>query len=94
VLGHHISPRGIQVDPVKIKVICDLPVPTTQKDVHNFLGHAGYYHRFIENFTKITYPIFQLLTKSMKLSWNEQCQTAFETLKLKLSIAPILRGPN
>jgi hypothetical protein len=94
VLGHHISPTGIQVDPAKIKVICDLPVPATQKDVDNFLGHARYYRRFIENFTKITSPLFQLITKSTEFTWNDQCQTAFETLKEKLSIVPILRGPN
>jgi hypothetical protein len=94
VLGHHISPTGIQVDPAKIKVIRDLPVPTTQKDVRNFLGHAGYYRRFIENFTKIASPLFSLLTKATEFSWNDQCQTAFETLKERLSIAPILRGPN
>ena len=64
VLGHHISPTRIQVDPTKIKVICDLPVPTTQKDVRSFLGHAGYYRRFIENFTKIASPLFYLLTKA------------------------------
>jgi len=94
VLGHHISPTGIQVDTAKIKFIHDLPVPTTHKDVCSFLGHAGYYRRFIEKFTKITSPLFQLLTKAMEFSWNVQCQTAFETLKEKLSIAQILRGPN
>jgi hypothetical protein len=94
VLGHHISPTRIQVDPAKIKFIRDLPMPTTQKDVCNFLGHAGYYRRFIENFTKIASPLFQLLTKATEFSWNEQCQTTFETMKEKLSIAPILRGPN
>jgi hypothetical protein len=94
VLGHHISPTGIQVDPAKIKVIRDLPVPTTQKDIRSFLGHAGYYRRFIENFTKIASPLFSLLTKATEFSWNDQCQIAFETLKERLSIAPILRGPN
>jgi hypothetical protein len=94
VLGHHISPTGIQVDLAKIKVIHDLLVPTTQKDVRSFLGHAGYYRRFIENFTKIASPLFSLLTKATEFSWNDQCQTAFETLKERLSIAPILHGPN
>jgi hypothetical protein len=87
VLGHHISLAGIQVDPV-------ISVPTTQKDLCNYLGHAGYYRRFIENFTKLASPLFQLLTKATKFSWIDQCQTAFETLKEKLSIAPILQGPN
>jgi hypothetical protein len=64
VLGHHISPTGIRVDPTKIEVICKLPIPATQKEVRSFLGHAGYYHRFIENFTKISSPLFQLLSKT------------------------------
>jgi hypothetical protein len=68
VLGHHISPTGIQVDLAKIKVIRDLLVPTTQKDVRNFLGDAGYYRRFVENFTKIASPLFQLLTKATEFS--------------------------
>jgi hypothetical protein len=62
--------------------------------VRIFLGHAGYYRRFIENFTKIVAPMFGLLIKDVDFSWTEQCQTAFETLKDKLYVAPVLRGPN
>ena len=58
VLGHHVSSQGIKVDPVKIEVIFCLRYPKTQKEVRSFLGHAGYYHRFIENFTKIAEPMF------------------------------------
>jgi hypothetical protein len=94
VLGHHISPIGIQVDPAKIEVIRGLPVPTTQKDVHIILGHARYYQRFIEKITKLASPLFKLLTKAVEFPWIDLCQTAFETLKEKLSIAPILWGPN
>ena len=53
VLGHHVSSQGIKVDPVKIEVIVGLPSNKTHKEVRRFLGHAGYYRRFIENFTKI-----------------------------------------
>ena len=63
VLGNHVSSQGIKVDPAKIKVIVCLPSPKNQKEVRSFLGHAGYYHRFIENFTKIVAPMFKLLTK-------------------------------
>jgi hypothetical protein len=63
VLGHHLSAEGIKVDPAKIEVIVNLPSPKTQKDVRRFLGHAGYYRRFIENFTKVANPMFKLLTK-------------------------------
>ena len=65
VLGHHISSQGIKVDPAKIEVIVGLPSPKTQKDLRIFLGHAGYYCRFIENFTKIAAPMFKLLTKNV-----------------------------
>jgi hypothetical protein len=60
VLGHHVSSEGIKVDPAKIEVIIRLPPPKTQKEVRRFLGHAGYYQRFIENFTKIVAPMFGL----------------------------------
>ena len=63
VLGHHVSSIGIKVDPTKIEVISKLPPPQTQKDVRSFLGHARYYRRFIENFTKIATPLFKLITK-------------------------------
>ena len=63
VLGHHVSSQGIKVDPTKIKVIVGLPSPKNQKEVRSFLGHAGYYHHFIEKFTKIVAPMFKLLTK-------------------------------
>jgi hypothetical protein len=62
--------------------------------VRIFLGHAEYYRRFIENFTKIVAPMFGLLIKDVDFVWTEQCQTAFETLKYKMSMAPVLRGPN
>ena len=56
VLGHHVSSQGIKVDPTKMEVIVDLPSSKTQKEVHSFHGHDGYYHRFIEKFTKLAYP--------------------------------------
>ena len=91
---HHISSQGIKVDPAKIEVIVGLPSPKTQKEVRSFLGHAGYYRRFIENFTKIATPMFKLLTKESEFQWTKYCQNAFEILKAKLSVVPILRGPD
>ena len=58
VLGHLISNKGIQVDLAKIEIILSLPVPKTQREVGGFLGHVGYYRRFIENFSRISTPIF------------------------------------
>ena len=62
--------------------------------MRSFLGHAGYYHRFIKDFTKLATPLFELLVKDVNFIWEESCQKAFEDLKLKLSKTPILRGPN
>ena len=63
VLGHHISSKGVEVDPTKVKIIYDLPSPQKQKDVIIFLGYLGYYHRFIKYFGKIASPMFSLLKK-------------------------------
>ena len=65
VLGHHISPEGIKVDPSKVEIILKLPNPKSQKDVRIFLGYASYYHRFIENFSKIVLPLFKILLKDV-----------------------------
>eukprot|EP00253_Pinus_taeda_P008492 PITA_08492 len=94
VLGHHISASGIKVDPAKIEVLNNLMPPTTQKEVRSFLGYAGYYRRFIENFSKIAQPLFKLLARDIEFQWTTSCQNAFQILKDKLSVAPILRGPN
>ena len=71
-----------------------MPIPNCQRDVRSFLGFNGYYRRFIENFTKIASPLFKLLTKDCEFKWDPDCQSAFETLKTRISEAPILRGPN
>eukprot|EP00253_Pinus_taeda_P020212 PITA_20212 len=94
VLGHFVSFLGIQVDPAKIQVIQTLPIPKTQTDVRSFLGHAGYYRRFIKNFSKTASPLFVLLTKNVEFKWTDDCEKAFDELKHQLSTAPILKGPD
>eukprot|EP00253_Pinus_taeda_P028310 PITA_28310 len=94
VLGHYVSLLGIHVDPAKIQVILTLPIPKTQTEVRSFLGHAGYYRRFIKDFSKIASPLFVLLTKNAEFKWSDDCEKAFDQLKHQLSIAPILRGPD
>ena len=94
VLGHIISQAGIEVDPAKVSVISNLSPPKNQIEVRNFLGHAGYYRRFIKDFTKLATPLFKLLVKDVNFIWEDSCQKAFEDLKLRLSETPILRGPN
>jgi hypothetical protein len=94
VLGHHVSYKGIKVDPAKIEFIIRLPPPKTQKEMRSFLGHVGYSRWFIENFTNIVAPMFGLLIKDVDFVWNEQFKTSFETLKANLYVAPVLIGPN
>ncbi|KAK8589896.1 hypothetical protein V6N12_024286 [Hibiscus sabdariffa] len=94
VLGHRISSRGMEVDRVKIDVISKLPPPTTVKGIRSFLGHAGFYRRFIENFSKITKPLCSLLEQGRKFEFDEACTKAFEILKNKLVTAPIVEPPD
>jgi hypothetical protein len=77
VLRHFISSVGIQVDPTKIKVILDIPTPTTQKEVRSFLGHAGYYRRFMKKISKLSSPLFFLLTKDVDFHWTDNCELSF-----------------
>ncbi|GLJ19357.1 hypothetical protein SUGI_0348760 [Cryptomeria japonica] len=94
VLGHHISVKGIKVDPTKIEVIQYINDPIKQKDVRSFLGHAGYYRRFIKDFSKIASPLYSLLTKDAKFKWTPVCNEAFSKLKHALTQALVLKGPN
>ncbi|GJV76715.1 reverse transcriptase domain-containing protein [Tanacetum coccineum] len=94
VLGHKISKKGIEVDKAKIDVISKLPHPTTVKGIRSFLGHAGFYCRFIKDFLKISRPMTHLLEKNTPFIFSEDCILAFQTLKKKLTEAPILIAPN
>lgn len=94
VLGHHVSIARSKVDPLNIEVIAKLSPPTNKKGIQSFLGCAGYYRRFVENFTKVTSSLFRLLTKEYEFHWNDECQATFDTLKEKISSAPVLRGPD
>ncbi|GKB25243.1 reverse transcriptase domain-containing protein [Tanacetum coccineum] len=94
VLSHKISKKGIEVDKAKIDVIAKLPHPTTVKGVRSFLGHAGFYRRFIKDFSKISRPMTHLLEKNTPFIFSNECIQAFKTLKKKLTEAPILIAPN
>nr|GEX94954.1 reverse transcriptase domain-containing protein [Tanacetum cinerariifolium] len=93
VLGHVITKNGIKVDKAKVDVITKLPHPTTVKGVRSFLGHAGFYRRFIKDFSKISRPMTHLLEKDTPFIFSEDCIKAFQTLKKKLTEAPILISP-
>lgn len=94
VLGHFVSSKWIQMDPNKIEIISTLLAPQKQKDVRSFLGHNGYYRIFIQYFSKIAAPLFVLLTKDVEFEWTTECQHSFEALKIALTKALVLRGPN
>ncbi|GKE18861.1 reverse transcriptase domain-containing protein, partial [Tanacetum coccineum] len=94
VLGHKISKKGIEVDKAKIDVIAKLPHPTTVKGIRSFLGHAGFYRRFIQDFSKISRPMTHLLEKNTPFIFSDDCIRAFQTLKNRLTEAPILIAPN
>nr|GEV50103.1 reverse transcriptase domain-containing protein [Tanacetum cinerariifolium] len=92
--GHKISKSGIEVDRAKVDVIAKLPHPTTVKGVRSFLGHAGFYRRFIQDFSKIARPMTYLLEKETPFVFSKECIDAFNTLKKKLIEAPILVVPD
>jgi hypothetical protein len=94
VLGHKISKSRIEVDKAKIDVIAKLPPPITVKGVRSFLGHAGFYRRFIQDFSKIARPMTLLLEKETPFVFSDECIEAFQTLKKKLTEAPILVAPD
>jgi hypothetical protein len=93
-LGHVLSARGIAVDPSKVKDILEWKPPTTVHQVRSFLGLAGYYHRFIPDFSKLVKPITGLLKNDIKFNWSSKCNEAFEQLKILLTTAPVLAQPD
>jgi hypothetical protein len=94
VLGHVVSNRGIEVDRAKIEVIEGLPPPINVKGVRSFLGHAGFYRRFIKDFSKIARPMTELLAKDTPFVFSSSCLVAFEALKKALVSAPIIQPPD
>ncbi|CAL2239445.1 unnamed protein product [Prunus armeniaca] len=94
VLGHVVSSKGIEVDKAKINIISNLPPPSSVKRVRSFLGHAGFYRRFIKNFSSISRPLCNLLAKDAVFEFDETCMEAFTTLKKELTSAPIIIAPD
>ncbi|GJV95883.1 reverse transcriptase domain-containing protein [Tanacetum coccineum] len=94
VLGHKVSGTRLEVDKAKIDVISKLPPPTNIKGVISFLGHAGFYRRFIRNFLKIARPLIKLLEKDTPFEFDDECQKAFELLKEKLTCSLVIISPN
>jgi hypothetical protein len=94
VLEHVISERGIEVDKAKVETVEQLPPPTDVKSLRSFLGHAGFYRRFIKDFSKITKPLTHLHQKDVAFDFDEKYLAAFWTLKSALVSAPIIQPPD
>ena len=94
VLGHKIYAAGLEVDQAKVYVIKTLMPPTTVKGIRSFLGHAGFYRRFIKDFSKISRPLCRLPEKDAKFDFDVSCRFAFEEIKSILVIAHIMATPN
>ena len=92
-LGHVVSKEGIHVDPSKIKAIKNWAAPTTPTEIRKFLGLAGYYHRFIRNFSSLAKPLTSLTQKGVAYKWGEKQDLAFQTMKQALCSVPILSLP-
>jgi hypothetical protein len=93
-LGHTITSEGILVDPTKVQEVMDWKPPTSVHQIRSFLGLAGYYRRFIPDFSKIAKPMTELLKKEVKYRWNDKCDEAFHTLRKLLTTAPVLAQPD
>ena len=93
-LGHVVGTEGVRTDPAKTEKVATWPVPTSKREVQQFLGLANYYRRFVKNFATIAKPLHHLTEKTAKFEWTEQAQSAFEELRLRLVTAPVLAFPD
>ena len=86
----NVSKDGIRVDPMKIEAVIDWPRPTTVTEVRSFLGLAGYYRRFVKDFSKIAAPPTRLTQKNIRFNWTDRCEEHFLLLKDLLTSTPVL----
>ncbi|KAD2126026.1 hypothetical protein E3N88_41805 [Mikania micrantha] len=93
-LGHVVNPEGIMVDPAKVETIMKWSPPKSPTEVRSFLGLAGYYRRFIQDFSKLATPLTKLTRKDGKYEWGPNQEQAFSVLKEKLTQAPVLALPD
>ena len=94
VLGHKISIAILEVDQEKVVIVKTLRPPITVKGIRSFLGHAGFYKRFIKHFSKISRPLCRLLEKDANFYFDESCRSAFEEIKSILVTFPIMLIPD
>jgi hypothetical protein len=93
-LGHVVTKDGVKPDEKKIEAVKNFPVPTCIRELKSFLGLAGYYRRFLPNFSRIAKPLTELLRKNTLYVWNDKTSEAFNTLKTLLITQPLLQYPD
>ncbi|CAH2090167.1 unnamed protein product [Euphydryas editha] len=93
-LGHIITERGVKPNPEKVRAVTEYPIPKSARDIKSFLCLVSYYRRFIPEFSKIAKPLTSLLKKDVPFKWENPHQLSFETLKVKLTSAPLLIYPD
>ena len=89
-LGHMVSASGVSVDPEKVEAVMSWERPKSVFEIRSFLGLAGYYRRFMMDFSRIAAPMTRLTQKEVKFDWDDRCEEAFQELKRRLTSAPIL----
>ena len=93
-LGHIVGQGQVRPLDAKIQTIAKFPIPTSRKELARFLGMAGYYRNFCLNFSEIAAPLTNLLSKKVKFVWTDDCQMAFDKVKLLLQKSPVLKSPD
>ena len=93
-LGHIVGQGQVRPLDAKIQTIAKFPIPTSRKELARFLGMAGYYRNFCLNFLEIAAPLTNLLSKKVKFVWTDDCQLAFDKVKLLLQKSPVLKSPD
>ena len=93
-LGHIVNAQGIRPDPKKVEAVQSWPIPQNVHDVRSFLGLVNYFRKFIDHYSEIAVPLTNLTKKASGWNWTGRCQDAFETLKTRLTKAPLLCTPN
>ena len=93
-LGHVVTSDGVAADPAKVEKASTWPIPTTVKEVQQFLGFAGYYRRFVKHFADVARPLHRLTERVTEFRWTDECQAAFDELRRRLVTSPVLAYPD
>ena len=93
-LGHIISRQGVATDPEKVGKVASWPVPTSRREVQQFVGFANYYRRFIKDFAQLARPLHRLTERTAPFTWSHECQESFDQLRERLCSTPILAYPD